>query len=227
MARPQSASLVLAAANAAAVASSQTPGAAGPLTLTASPVTLDVARRILVTAAANESGKTLAISGTNASGAPIREVLSLPNASTVYTAQDFATVTSAVISAAAAGAITVGTNAIASTPWLRLDYLVKYFQAGIAVNLGGNTANVTVEVTLDPVDKAAVDSQPQNRADSSAAGLPYSLFTPPVAFPLSGMSSLSADTLGSLTIPCRAVRLTANSGATTGPVRITAIQTGI
>jgi hypothetical protein len=227
MARPMSASIVLAAANPAAICASQTPGSAGGLNLTAPVVTLDVARRVLVTTAGNETGKTITISGKNSAGAPITETLALPNASTVYTTQDFALVSSVWISAGAAGAIQVGTNGIASTQWLRLDYLVKYFQAGIAVNLGGNTANVTVEVTLDEVDKAALDNQPGNRADSSTAGLPYSLYTPPVPFSVSGMSSLSADTLGSLTIPCRAARLTVNSGATVGAVRITVIQAGI
>jgi hypothetical protein len=142
----------LTAASANAICLSQTPGAAGPLTLNGALVSggvavLDVARRVLITAAGNESAKTFTITGTSYNGQTQSETITGPNATTAQSVLDYKTVTSVVISAAAAGAITVGTSGVASSRWLRLDNWA-FPQVGIQCNVSG-TVNYTVQQTLD------------------------------------------------------------------------------
>ena len=76
-------------------------------------------------------------------------MLALTNIGTSYTNMDFGTIKSITISAAAAGAITVGTNTVASSMWVRLDeYALP--QTSIQVTVNG-TVNYTVQQTLqDP-----------------------------------------------------------------------------
>jgi hypothetical protein len=111
--------------------------------------TLDTPRRILITAAANESSNTFTIIGTNASGLAQTEVLTGPNASTTYTNLDFATVTSVSISGAASGAITVGTNTVASSPWVRFDeYALS--QVAIQATVSGSVVYTLQQTLNDP-----------------------------------------------------------------------------
>ena len=229
MAISRTAAIVLAAANASAICASQTPGA-GALALNGAAVAggialLDAARRVLVTTTANELGKTLTLVGVDRERNPIQEVLALPNAGTVFTQQDFFRVTSASISAAAAGPLAVGTNGTASTRWIRLDPAMPNFGASLGVNFGGVAASATVEVTLDPVDKSMSDRM-NGSYDESAAGLPGA-FVPPVPFAASGAAALTTDTLVAMTTPAQAVRLTVSSGAATAGVRLTVLQQGI
>lgn len=137
----------LAAASANSIAASQTPGAAGALTLTSSPVTLDQPRRVLITAVGNETGKNFVITGTNATGVTQSETVAGPNATTAVSVLDYKTVTSITISAAAAGAITVGTNGVAASKWVRLDEWAPGLVTVQCVATG--TVNYTVQITLD------------------------------------------------------------------------------
>jgi hypothetical protein len=142
----------LATASATNICLSQTPTAAFTLNgalVTAGVATLDTPRRVLFTTAANESAKTVTLTGTDYNGAAITEVLSLTNIGVSYTNLDFKTITAITISSAAAGAITVGTNTIASSMWVRLDeYSLP--QTSIQVTVSG-TVNYTVQQTLqDP-----------------------------------------------------------------------------
>lgn len=230
MSQPQTAAIVLAAASATAVCASQTPGAAGAMTVNggsavAGVATLDAARRVLITTAGADAGKTVVLQGTDRNGQPIIETLVLPSAGTVQSVQDFKTVTVATISAAAAAAITIGTNGVASTRWMRLDSNRAVFNASCAVNFGGATASVTVESTLDAIDKSFVDSGPKGNMDSSVQGLSSSTFIAP--FPIIVLAGVVADQIVSLTPPVAAVRLTVVSGATTVGVRVVVIQQGI
>ena len=227
----QTASIVMTAASATAVCASQTPGAAGAMTINGGSAsggvaTLSAARRLLATTTGNETGKTIVYQGTDRGGLPITETVALPNAGTVYTLQDFLTVTSAVISAAAAAAITIGTNTIASTRWIKLDYLRRMFNASVGVNFGGVTASVTVEACLDPFSKSDVDSGQGGNGDSSVAGLSSTTYVPPYPF-IVGTSGLTSDQILNLTSPVAAVRLTVNSGATSAGVRISVLEQGV
>ena len=140
----------LAAASATAICASQTPTSA--FTLNGSIVTggvaiLDTARRVLFTTVANESAKTATIVGTDVNGSITSEVLTLPNATTAFSVMDYKTVTSITISASATGAITVGTNGVASSMWVRLDDWAPA-QTSVQATVTG-TVNYTVQQTLD------------------------------------------------------------------------------
>ena len=230
MATARTAAIVLAAANATAICLPQTPAATGALALNGAAVTgssavLDAARRVLVTTAANETGKTLTITGVDRERNPIQETVALPNAGSVYTLQDFLRVTAVAISAAAAGPISVGTNGVASTKWIRLDTNVPFIAASAGVNLGGVAATVTVEVTLDQIDKSIAERLPSGENETTG-GLPGA-FAPPAAFASTGGSALTVDTLVAIAVPVFAVRLTVNSGAATAGVRLTVLQQGV
>lgn len=142
----------LATASANSIALSQTPSTTFILngTLAASGVaTTDTPRRVLITAVANESAKTFTIYGTDWNSAPQIELIAGPNASSVFTATDFRTVTRITISAAAAGAVTVGTNTVASSAWIRLDEFSS-FPTAMQCSVTG-VVNYSVQQTLqDP-----------------------------------------------------------------------------
>ena len=137
----------LATANASGIGSA----AAGVSTVTISNGTLDTPRRVLITptGVTGESSNVFTIVGTNASGMPQTEVLN-GAATAFYTNLDFATVIS-ITSKNNIGntGITVGTNSVASSPWVRLDdYSLS--QTAIQCTVSG-TATYTIQQTLqDP-----------------------------------------------------------------------------
>ena len=180
----------LAAASANNIALSQTP-VAGPLTLNGTLVsggvaTLDLPRRVLVTTTGNESANTFTIYGTNWSGNAISETFLGPNAGTAYSVLDYATVTRITVSANAAAALTIGTNGVASSPWVRLD---EWALAQVAVQCDATgTVNYTVQQTLDdpnsptnPVPLAGmiwVNSADTNVVNATATQISYFAYAP-------------------------------------------------
>lgn len=142
----------LATADGDGICLSQTPGGAGALTLNGAFVTggvavLDTARRVIVTSAANETGRTFTITGTSYNGRVQSETITGANAGASQTALDYKTVTSVTISGAASGALTVGTNSVASSRWLRLDEWA-HAQVSIQCDVTGSVV-YTVQQTLD------------------------------------------------------------------------------
>ena len=142
----------LAAASANNICLSQTPSGAGNLVINGAlasggVATLDIARRVLFTFAGNETSKTFVVYGTDRNGNSITESLAGVNATTTYTARDFKTVTQISISAAAAGAMTVGTNGIASSEPVVLDTNGPP-QISLQAAVSG-TINYTLQQTLD------------------------------------------------------------------------------
>ena len=141
----------LAAADDNGIHLSSTPSA-GAVSLDGALVTggvayLGDARRVLVTTAGNETGKTITITGTDANGNIQTDTVSLPNTSTVYTSLDFLTVTGITISATAAAAIIVGTNGIGGSRWVRLN---DFAPSNISIQCDvSGTVNFTVQSTLD------------------------------------------------------------------------------
>lgn len=139
----------LAAASANNIALSQTPGGAGALTLNGSLVVggvaiLDSPRRILATTA--DATHTLTVVGLSPTGTQLTEILVL-NGTSVQSTLDYAKVTSITINAAATGAITVGTNGVASTPWMCLDPWAPG-ATGIQCDVTG-VVNYSVQSTFD------------------------------------------------------------------------------
>jgi hypothetical protein len=141
----------LAAASATAIASAQAPTSA--FTLTSSPAVLDTARRVLfTTASASDNGKTVTLVGIDGNNQSQTEIVTLVNAAGVTTAVsalDYKSVTSATISSAAVGNISIGTNTTASSVWVRLDEW-SIPQTSVQVTVSG-TVNYTLQQTLqDP-----------------------------------------------------------------------------
>ena len=122
--------------------------------------TLDTPRRVLITTVSDESAKTFTITGTGWGGNPISETMVGPAATTGYTVQDYLTVTSISVSAATTGAVTVGTNGIASSAWVRLD------EWALAPTVIQATATGTVNFTLQQCNQ-----DPNSPTSPTAPGL--------------------------------------------------------
>lgn len=115
--------------------------------------TLDKARRILFTTTADETTKTILLSGTNWAGDLISETVTLVNNSTVASVLDYKTVTSAYCSATLTGNLSIGTNGVAGSPWVRFD---DYAPNGVAIQCTvSGTVNYTVQQTLDDPNSAS------------------------------------------------------------------------
>ncbi len=110
--------------------------------------TLDTARRVLFTSGGDDSLVTATVTGGDYAGLPISETLTLTNGSTTYTVLDYLTLTSITTSAAIATTIQVGTNGIASSPWVTFDPWSDPGSVSIGTYVSG-TANYTVQQTVD------------------------------------------------------------------------------
>lgn len=145
----------LVAASANNIALSQTPTTTFTIngsTASGGVATLDTARRVLFTPAGNESANTFTIRGTDRAGNAQTDVVTGGNATATASVLDFLTVTSIALLNAAAGAITVGTNGVAASAWVRLD---EWASAQVALQLVvSGTVNYTVQQTLDDPNSA-------------------------------------------------------------------------
>jgi hypothetical protein len=164
------------------ICTSQTPGAAGALTLNGALVsggvaTLPTPQRVLITTADNTH--TFTVTGNSPTGTLLTEVVG-PITTSAYTALDYATVTSIVINAAATAAVTVGTNGIASA-WVHLDPWAAS-ETSIQCDVTG-TVNYTIQVSNDnPNSSYGTPPLPSamvwlNTNDASAVGATTSLQT--------------------------------------------------
>lgn len=143
----------LTAASANNIALSQTTAGAGNLTLNGSlasggVATLDTPRQVLITNAGNDLLLTFTITGTTFGGQSVSETVTGTSGSTVATQTDFATVTSIYVSGATSvSGVTVGTNTVAGSRWVRFD---DFAPSNISIQCDvTGTANYTVQSTLD------------------------------------------------------------------------------
>lgn len=182
------------------IAASQSPGA-GAITLNGSVGTgnLDIARRIIITSAGNDSGITFTLTGTDRYGRAQSETIAGANATVAQTTKDFLSVSSVTHTGSVAGAITIGTNGVASTAPLIVDYFASRANIGIALS-GTGTFSANIECSRS-------DLSPNNTnllAWDLASGNP--VWFVPTAF--SAKSALTADEIpGSITM----IRLTTAS----------------
>ena len=199
------------------IATSQTPLAAGDLTLDGALASGGVAtlgtgrvqRRVVISPVGIETGRTFTIEGTNADGTKISEELAGVAAPSVsQSARDYQTVTRVAVDAATAAAVSVGTNSVGATPWIVLDRHRSPFAVGFGITLEG-----------------VVTYQPQHTFDDvQRLGAP-----PPDVFLNDGTpfadpgATESQD--GNIAFPVGAFRVQINSG--TGTLRIRVIQAGI
>jgi hypothetical protein len=193
------------------IATTQTPGAAGPITLNGTLVTAGVAiipNAERVTLTTTDSTHTAVITGTSWAGDPISETITFTG-SAVTSQLSYKTITSIVVNAALSAAITVGTSGIGTSPWVRLDEWAAA-QVSITTSISG-TVNYTVQQSNDdpnsatnPVLPAAVTWLPS--PDSAAVGAAAAIATV-------------------LTVAPLWVRILLNSG--TGSVTATIVQLGV
>lgn len=191
---------------------SQTPLGAGNLTIAGSlasggVATIDKPRRVLFTPAGAEATNVTVwtVYGTDWNGSIISEtVAGVNNPSTVYTVYDYKTVTRIAVNKAQAGAVTVGTNGIASSSPINLD---SYGLAptSLQVTVSG-TVSYTVQQTLD---------------DLNAVGYVNATW---VNHPDTNLVAATSTAQGNYAYVPQWVRITLNSG--TGSVVLTVVQAG-
>lgn len=208
MAAPIRVTVTLAAADADGICASQTPGAAGDLTINGALASGGVAtitaegieRQVLITCAGNETGKTFTVYGTNATGNEISDTVAGPNATTGTTSKFFRTVTRVAISAAAAGAVTVGTNGVGSTRFVSIDQNKTVSGISYEFTVTG-TVNYDLQHTLNDPNRFPV-----------------------TWFDDTNIASETTDQLGAINFPVVGSRCLINSG--TGTVVMTVVQMG-
>lgn len=169
---------------------------------------LDTARRVAITSSSVDNDKYFTVVGTDASGLLQTEVLLGPDTETVYTQLDFKTVTGITVSANVTGDITVGTNDVASSPWVMLDPYA-FPQVSLQCDVTG-TVNYTVQQTLDDPNSTTNPVKPYDVVwfNNTTAGL----------------VGASTSQQGSYAVAPLYVKVTVNSGD--GVVRATFIQLG-
>ena len=172
---------------------------------TYAPVTLDTARHVLITSGGNDNGINFAITGTNWAGDVISEKLTGGSGSAVASVLDYLTVTSIVPSGAVATTVTVGTNGVAASPWVRFDDWMGASQV-TAQSVVAGTANYTIQVTMDdpnsatnPVAPAAVtwfSSADTNVVSATASEFSYFQYVPQYARILLNSSTGTGNVTG-------------------------------
>ncbi len=207
----------LATADDDGISLSQTPLAAGDLTITGALATGGVAdlgsqRRVILTFAADETGHTFVVYGTQVGGAAIQETIAGTTAGIVSSTLDFLTVTRISISAAATGALKAGTNGVGATRWLLMNYDIDPFAVGFVVGVTG-TVNYTVQFT---------DDDPQNQVQIN---FPPNTVLIPTALDHPTIAAQTTSQAGNFAFPCRAIRCLINSGS--GSIRFQVAQAGI
>jgi len=135
---------------------SQTPGAAGALTLDGvlAGTTLSTAQHVSVSCAGADSGRTFIITGTDWLGNKLTETIAGSASSITNGTENFLSVSEVTVDAATAGAITVGILGTLETPWIPLDYHINPFQYTYSVDIG--TATFVVEGTLSDIQNSTV-----------------------------------------------------------------------
>ena len=219
--RPRLITWAVPAGSVNALVTTVTPTISVPLTLVGgagqSLVTANCSqRRVLVTNAADETGHTLVIVGTraldswaNTTPIVITETVTLGGIGSSGTLQDFATITSITPTSAFAGNIQIGTSALASTPWQKVNSdLGAPFGIGMGITLISGAANYDIEHTFSRLP-GAVTANGQI----------------PNTFKNSGITAKTASIDGNYAFPIEAMRLNVNSGV--GTLAWEYIQAGV
>jgi VCBS repeat-containing protein len=201
------------AADADGIAQSQTPGAAGNLTINGANASGGVAtitaagqeRPVLLTTAADETTKTFTAYGLNATGSAISSSVAGVNNSTVQFPLNFYKVTRVAVSAATAGAVTVGTTNAVYTRTTLPNMHAQPVQIGIQCDVTG-TVDFDLEYSLDDPNGSAGPAGVTWITDADIDGD-------------------TANVAKVLNIPIQALRLKLNSGS--GSVVTTMIQAGL
>lgn len=147
-------------------------GTAGALTVGNYGVaTLDTARRVILTSGGDDSAISFVVSGTNNAGDPISETVTGANAGVASTVLDYLSITSIRSSAAVATTVTVGTNGIAGSPWVRFSDWNSGSQTTIAAVVTG-TANYSIQLSMDDPNLVSNTVAP-NTYQTTPAGMTW------------------------------------------------------
>ena len=190
------------------IAASQSPGAAGTLTLngtlvTGGVATLDTPRQVLITTA---TAISFTITGTDWAGSPISETVTNASSS-VASVLSYATVAK-ITNSAAGTAITVGTNGVADSPWVFFD-AYGLGPTTVQANVTG-TANYTLWTSNDDPNSPTNPVNPNAMNWSTA---------------LSPMVATAASAQGFIEAPFLWAKVTLNSAtAATSYVTTTFVQ---
>lgn len=197
------------AADADGIAQSQAPATGVNFTLNGDLVVAGVAqltsqRQVLYTFAADETGKSFYLEGTDDSGKTISETIA-GAAATAVSVLMYKTVTRSYPIGALAGNVQIDTNGVGATPPIIMDQYNTAFQVGISMQNVAGTINYTLQYTYDDVvaDGAQVSTKWWDHAT---------------------IASKTADFEGSQLVPIKAFRIKVNSG--TGSVTGKFVQSG-
>ena len=139
---------------------SVTPSGAGALAMVKNqPGINGYGYKVSITGGSNESGKTFTIVGKTVAGATVTETVTGPNNTTVYSTNYFAFVSSVSVSAATAGAITVGYGGALALPPTRIKglYYLASSAAGSIVVTRNSDSQILLEIDT-PALATAVNS---------------------------------------------------------------------
>jgi len=212
-------------ADADGIAASQTPAAGGIQSITlngALGTNLDTPRQVVITSAADESGRVFVVKGARRDGVEIIEAVAGANAGAASTVRAFKTISEILVDDDTAGAITVGTATVVQTDWCPLDYIAEHITLG--VDFGGATANLTVQFALGRLGWRGSNPDP---ITGSHAGSVFDRVYPSVkAYDHATLAALTADATAALLAPATAIRLQSNAAVVSGPVRLEIVTAG-
>lgn len=196
------------AAVANSVATSQTPGAAGNLTLTASTVTFasSAAQKVTITTNADESGKTFTIYGTSVYDGVISETMTGPSTTTGTSTLYYKSVTRIAVSAATTAAVTAGNAAAAEGAMYVPDMYSNPFSVGMGCQLVSAAATYSIQHTF---------------YNTQATGFTYSSA---VWFTHSVISAKTANQDGNYDFPVYGIKLILSAA---GTVTVRLLQSGM
>lgn len=198
------------------IAESQTPAAGGVQSLAldgaliSGGVFTDATggRRIILTAAGNETGRVFTVTGTDPDGYAQTGTLAGPNATTVESTEYWKTITGITVDADTADAIEVGTVDEIATQTIPLDRRGEV-AATINVDITG-TIDYTVQETFDDVQRPGLAPQ------SAHQNVQW--------IDISALADKSADTTSLSTVGAQAIRLQVNSYTDTAELQMNVNQ---
>lgn len=116
--------------------------------------TFDVARRVIITSGGNDTGITFTLVGTDVNGSRITEAVTGASGAAASSTLSYKTLISVRASGAVATTVTVGTNGVADSPWVRFDDYAAHAEVAIQATVTG-AANYTIQQTMQDTDAAA------------------------------------------------------------------------
>ncbi len=205
------------------VSLSQTPAAGGiqALTITGAlasggSVTFDTPRQVGITSAGDDTGRVFIVKGTRRPGVNIIEAVVGANAGVAQTVQAFATVTEILVDDNTAGAVEAGTITIVQTNWFPMDYQADPAGIALAIDVGGATASLTVELALSRLGWNGDSPDPNV---GSWRGSDFGRIYPSItAYAHDTLAAITSNTTGNVAFPITALRLSSSAAITSGPV---------